>query len=88
MKIILLLLISALLLPNVVFADEGDTTVVGLSAMAPCAPLPTTITVLSASTLCGNVPTVILSGSWRRAFSAAFRWEDGTTSGQDRHPAG
>ena len=63
-------------------SQRGDA----LSAMAPCKPLPASIRVLKRSSVCGNVPTVILGGSWQRIFSAAFRWEDGSSAGQDRNP--
>jgi hypothetical protein len=54
--------------------------------MNPCRTLPRAIQVLKRSQVCGQVPTVTLSGAWRRSFSAAFRWDDGTADGQDRNP--
>jgi hypothetical protein len=54
--------------------------------MNPCKSIPRTIQVLERSAACGRVPTVVLRGTWRRSFSAAFRWEDGTPDGQDRNP--
>lgn len=54
--------------------------------MDPCRTLPRTIEVLERSNACGSVPTVVLKGTWRRSFSAAFRWEDGSADGQDRNP--
>ena len=54
--------------------------------MNPCRSLPKAIEVLESSMVCRGMPTVILSGSWRRSFSAAFRWDDGSSSGQDRSP--
>ena len=56
------------------------------SAMDRCAPLPKTVRVFRSSSQCGKVPTVALSGSYKNSFSAAFRWEDGSSSGQDRSP--
>jgi hypothetical protein len=59
---------------------------VNAQEMEACRSLPRTIQVLKRSTQCGDTPTVILSGSWRRSFSAAFRWDDGSADGQDRSP--
>ena len=55
-------------------------------ALAKCKALPSTIKVLKKSAKCGNVPTVVLSGTWKSSFSAAFRWDDGSTNGEDRSP--
>jgi hypothetical protein len=57
------------------------------SSMASCKPLPRTIQVVERLRACGNAPAVILSGPWRRSFSAAFRWDDGSFDGQDRNPS-
>lgn len=73
------------LCPVALLAEEGG--VVSVTNMSPCRNLPTSIQVLESSRQCGNMPTVILRGSWKRSFSAAFRWDDGTASGQDRHPS-
>lgn len=61
-------------------------TIDDLFAMAECKELPKTIKVTKKSKQCGNVPTVVLSGTWKNSFSAAFRWDDGSDSGQDRNP--
>lgn len=55
-------------------------------AMDKCKKLPKKIQVLKRSTQCGKVPTVVLSGKFKNSFSAAFRWDDGSKSGQDRSP--
>ena len=57
------------------------------SNMASCKPLPRTIQVLPSLRTCGNAPAVILSGPWKRSFSAAFRWDNGSLDGQDRNPS-
>jgi hypothetical protein len=57
-----------------------------VSQMDRCVSLPKAIRVTSSSTICGKRPTVVLSGSWKNSFSAAFRWEDGSRKGQDRSP--
>ena len=57
------------------------------SNMASCKPLPRTIQVVERLRSCGNAPAVILSGPWKRSFSAAFRWDDGSFDGQDRNPS-
>ena len=55
-------------------------------AIDKCIALPRTIKVSKRSPQCGKVPTVELRGKWKNSFSAAFRWDDGTASGQDRNP--
>lgn len=55
-------------------------------AMDACRPLPQQIKVLARSPQCGGAPAVILRGRWQRSFSAAFRWDDGSSDGQDRSP--
>ncbi len=65
------------------YAQEVST----LGNMAACKPLPRTIQVIPSLKTCGNAPAVLLSGPWRTSFSAAFRWEDGSSSGQDRNPS-
>jgi len=67
-------------------AADGSGAI-NISSMNPCKSLPGSIRVLSSSKQCGNMPTVILRGSWKRSFSAAFRWDDGSADGQDRHPS-
>lgn len=54
--------------------------------MDRCTSLPRTIKVLPRSTQCGPVPTVVMTKEWKNSFSAAFRWDDGSSSGQDRSP--
>jgi hypothetical protein len=56
-------------------------------SMASCKPLPRTIQVVESLRSCRNAPAVILSGPWKRSFSAAFRWDDGSFDGQDRNPS-
>ena len=58
-----------------------------LSDMAACKPLPRTVQVVGPLKACGNAPAVLLSGPWKRSFSAAFRWDDGSSDGQDRNPS-
>lgn len=55
--------------------------------MAACKPLPRTVQVVGNLKTCGNTPAVLLSGPWKRSFSAAFRWDDGSSDGQDRNPS-
>lgn len=55
-------------------------------AIDKCSALPKDVQVKKTSTQCGQVPTVILKNSFKNSFSAAFRWDDGTSSGQDRNP--
>ena len=55
-------------------------------AINKCIDLPATIEVKPRSAQCGKVPTVVLSGKSRSVFSAAFRWDDNTATGQDRSP--
>lgn len=67
--------------------DAHAQEVSALGNMAACKPLPRTIQVIPSLKACGNAPAVLLSGPWRTSFSAAFRWEDGSSSGQDRNPS-
>jgi hypothetical protein len=83
-RTILLLSLVAFLSPMTLCAQ--DRGVVRVANMAPCKNLPSSITVLATSPQCRNMPTVILRGVWKRSFSAAFRWDDGSSDGQDRHP--
>lgn len=55
-------------------------------AIDQCEELPKGIQVKKNSAQCGQVPTVILKNKFRSTFSAAFRWDDGSKSGQDRSP--
>lgn len=50
-----------------------------------CRKLPREITVLSTSQACGGNPAVVLTGSWRTTFSAAFRWNNSGKL-EDRSP--
>lgn len=50
-----------------------------------CRPLPRNIKVFEDHPRCDN-PTILLQGRWRTAFSAVFRWDDGSDEGQDRSP--
>lgn len=54
--------------------------------MDRCVRPPKEVVVSKKSTQCGQVPTVKLTGSFKNSFSAAFRWDDGSSSGQDRSP--
>ncbi len=56
------------------------------TALDKCSKLPRGIQVLKKSAQCGKVPTVVLTGKFKNSFSAAFRWDDGSESGQDRSP--
>jgi len=58
----------------------------GVLAMDRCVKLPRGIQVKRKTPVCGAVPTVILGRKFQSSFSAAFRWEDGSASGQDRSP--
>jgi hypothetical protein len=71
---------------SLLFCVAIFSSTVGAQEMEPCRALPRAIQVLDRSPLCGGAPTVVLSGSWRRSFSAAFRWDDGSADGQDRSP--
>ncbi len=79
-------LIAALLIAFTALDAQGQG-VSTLGNMAACKTLPSTIQVIERLKACGNTPAVILSGSWKGAFSAAFRWDDGSSSGQDRNPS-
>lgn len=85
MKLLLSLMCATVFCAQVSVAQDGDT-VRSSSSMDSCRSLPSSIKVLQRSRYCGRVPTVILQGSWRRSFSAAFRWDDGSSDGQDRNP--
>lgn len=83
-------LITACLMPLLVACatlNAHGQEVSALGNMAECKPLPRTVQVVYRSKACGNNPAVILSGPYKRAFSAAFRWDDGSSDGQDRHPS-
>lgn len=68
-------------------ANAYGQEVSALGDMAACKPLPRTVQVVESLKVCGNTPAVLLSGQWKRAFSAAFRWDDGSYDGQDRNPS-
>lgn len=74
MKNPILILIVLLLVPQKAFSIDA------------CQELPSGIVVAKQSAECGKVPTVILKNKFRSSFSAAFRWDDGSDSGQDRSP--
>ncbi len=65
---------SALILANQSYAIDS------------CSKLPKTIIVTATSKQCGKLPTVTLKKDFKNSFSAAFRWDDGSDSGQDRSP--
>jgi len=67
--------------------DARGEEVSALGNMADCKALPRTVQIVDRSKACGNNPAVILSGPYKRVFSAAFRWDDGSSAGQDRHPS-
>lgn len=67
--------------------DARSQEVSALGNMADCKALPRTVQIVDRSKACGNNPAVILSGPYKRVFSAAFRWDDGSSAGQDRHPS-
>jgi hypothetical protein len=50
-----------------------------------CSRLPKGIAVVRSATTCGGNPAVVLTGSWRGIFSAAFRWVNGSELA-DRSP--
>jgi hypothetical protein len=79
--------IASLLLgiSQLALADDNRGTI-RVSNMNPCQKLPSTIRVVASARQCGNMPAVILRGNWKRSFSAAFRWDDGSADGQDRDP--
>jgi hypothetical protein len=85
MKTLRTLLSLSVFFAQVAFA-QGSDQVNGFTSMDPCTSLPSSIRVVRRSKECGALPTVVLRGSWRGAFSAAFRWDDGTADGQDRNP--
>lgn len=78
--------LMSLLVASAAFDAHGQD-VSAFSSMATCKPLPRTIQVIPALKACGNTPAVLLSGPWKTSFSAAFRWDDGSSDGQDRNPA-
>jgi len=83
-------LITALFMSLIVASaalDAHGQEVSALSNMAACKPLPRTIQVVQRLKACGNNPAVLLSGPYKSAFSAAFRWDDGSSDGQDRNPS-
>ncbi len=73
---ILILILINTVLPSIYYAHAIDS----------CSKLPKTISVKKATKQCGNVPTVVLKKEFKNSFSAAFRWDDGSDSGQDRSP--
>jgi len=85
MKLFLALMCATIFCSQVSVAQDSDT-VSSSGGMDSCRSLPNSIKVVQRSRDCGRVPTVILQGSWRRSFSAAFRWDDGSSDGQDRNP--
>lgn len=50
-----------------------------------CSSLPERIKVLVSAKACGKNPAVVLTGTWRNIFSAAFRW-DNNGELEDRSP--
>jgi hypothetical protein len=83
----LIVTITTSLVLSCSFTNAHGQEVSASSSMASCKPLPRTIQVVERLGSCGNAPAVILSGPWRRSFSAAFRWDDGSFDGQDRNPS-
>ena len=55
------------------------------SSAGSCGKLPRGIAVVSSAATCGGNPAVVLTGTWRGIFSAAFRWENGSKL-EDRSP--
>jgi hypothetical protein len=79
-------IVTSLVLSSAVTNAHGQE-VSASGRMASCKPLPRTIQIVERLRSCGNAPAVILSGPWRRSFSAAFRWDNGSLDGQDRNPS-
>lgn len=86
MRSLITTIAASLVLASAVTTAHGQE-VSASGRMASCKPLPRTIQIVERLRSCGNAPAVILSGPWRRSFSAAFRWDDGSFNGQDRNPA-
>ncbi|MFN4896365.1 MAG: hypothetical protein ACK5GN_10860 [Pseudomonadota bacterium] len=85
MKLNVFFLSVLLGISQLALADDNRGAI-EVSKMDPCKALPSAIRVVASARQCGNVPAVILRGNWRRSFSAAFRWDDGSADGQDRDP--
>lgn len=80
---------AALTFANLAWAQNIDYSASDYaysSALAGCSELPRGVKVQPKSAKCGRKPAVVLSGSWKNIFSAAFRWDDGSSEGQDRSP--
>ncbi len=55
------------------------------STTGSCSKLPRGVAVVSSASACGGNPAVVLTGTWRGIFSAAFRWVNGSKL-EDRSP--
>jgi hypothetical protein len=58
---------------------------VSTSEAQSCSRLPRGVSVVKAANVCGGAPAVVLTGTWRGIFSAAFRWRNGSKL-EDRSP--
>ena len=86
MRLLITVFFMSLAVASAAFDAHGQE-VSTFGSMAACKPLPRTVQVVTSLKACGNTPAVILSGSWKTSFSAAFRWADGSSDGQDRNPS-
>jgi hypothetical protein len=65
---------------QVTYGDEATR-----SSTGSCSKLPRGIAVVRSAVSCGGNPGVVLTGTWRGIFSAAFRWVNGNSL-EDRSP--
>ncbi len=82
MRIVHFFVLIALSVNNPCSAEDGT---VSRSDNEDCSKLTRGIRVVQTSSSCGGRPAVVLSGSWQRSFSAAFRWQNGKEL-EDRSP--
>lgn len=61
------------------------TSMVGEAQAQSCGKAPKGVAVLASTSVCGNKPAVVLTGTWRTIFSAAFRWNNNGEL-EDRSP--
>ena len=73
------------LIPAVLFLAFLPLLSLEALAQSSCSKLPSGLAVVRSAVSCGGAPAVVLTGSWRGVFSAAFRWVNGSELA-DRSP--
>ena len=81
-KVIRVMMISALIIATTATAQAENST---RASSGSCSKLPRGVAVVSSASACGGNPAVVLTGTWRGIFSAAFRWVNGSKL-EDRSP--